>query len=85
MRFRFTGSTGDLPNGSGAPPTDFARKGTSMSNWMRNFWREDDGMEMVEWAIVGALITTAGAAVFTSLGDEVTTTITRIIALLAAA
>ncbi len=44
-----------------------------MLNVIRNFVRDEDGLEMVEWAIVAALITTAAAAALTTLGTSVAT------------
>ena len=40
-------------------------------NLMKRFVREDDGLEMVEWAIVAALITTAAAVTMASIGSQV--------------
>ena len=40
---------------------------------IKNFVRDEDGLEMVEWAIVAALITTAAAAALTTLGGSVAT------------
>jgi Flp pilus assembly pilin Flp len=42
-----------------------------MLNLMKQFVREDDGLEMVEWAIVAALITTAAAVTMASIGTQV--------------
>jgi Flp pilus assembly pilin Flp len=42
-----------------------------MLNILKSFVREDDGLEMVEWAIVAALITTAATVTMTSIGSEV--------------
>jgi len=42
-----------------------------MLNVIRNFVRDEDGLEMVEWAIVAALITTAAATALTTLGGDV--------------
>ena len=44
-----------------------------MLNVIRNFVRDEDGLEMVEWAIVAALITTAAATALTTLGGSVAT------------
>jgi pilus assembly protein Flp/PilA len=40
---------------------------------LKSFVREEEGLEMVEWAIVAALITTAAALTMVSIGDEVNT------------
>jgi Flp pilus assembly pilin Flp len=42
-----------------------------MLNLMKQFVREDDGLEMVEWAIVAALITTTAAVTMAGIGTEV--------------
>ena len=44
-----------------------------MLNVIRSFVRDEDGLEMVEWAIVAALITTAAAIALTTLGTSVAT------------
>ena len=44
-----------------------------MLNVIKKFVREEDGLEMVEWAIVAALITTAAATALTTLGSSVAT------------
>jgi pilus assembly protein Flp/PilA len=49
------------------------KEGNSMLNLVKKFIREDDGLEMVEWAIVAALITTAAAITMASIGSEVNT------------
>jgi pilus assembly protein Flp/PilA len=49
-----------------------------MLNAMRNFLREEEGLEMVEWAIVGALITAAGAGVMSAIGTQVTAAFTTL-------
>ncbi len=38
---------------------------------VKRFLSEEDGLEMVEWAIVSALITAGAAAVMTSIGGAV--------------
>lgn len=35
------------------------------------FWREEEGTEVVEWALVGGLIVAVGAAIFVAIGDSV--------------
>jgi Flp pilus assembly pilin Flp len=49
------------------------KEGNSMLNLVKKFVREDDGLEMVEWAIVAALITTAAAVTMASIGSQVNT------------
>ncbi len=42
-----------------------------MLNLLKSFIREDEGLEMVEWAIVAALITTAAAVTMSLIGAQV--------------
>ncbi len=49
-----------------------------MLRMLENFVTEEDGLEMVEWAIVAALITTAGALILTSIGTKVSAAFTQI-------
>ena len=42
-----------------------------MLNLLKSFIREDEGLEMVEWAIVAALITTAAAVTMSLIGAAV--------------
>jgi len=46
-------------------------EGGSMLNLMQKLVRDEDGLEMVEWAIVAALVTSAGAATMVSIGSQV--------------
>jgi len=50
----------------------------SLKNAVMNFIREEEGLTIVEYAIAGALISLAVAAMFTSLGEEVLEAITRL-------
>ena len=38
---------------------------------MKNFWKEEEGLTMVEYALVGALVAVAAIAAFTFLGGTV--------------
>ena len=49
-----------------------------MLNLLKNFVSNEDGLEMVEWAIVAALVTAAGAGAFAALGTNVTTALTTL-------
>ena len=42
-----------------------------MLNLIRDFVQDEAGLEMIEWAIVGALVITASAATLTTLGGSV--------------
>ncbi|SEG01717.1 Flp family type IVb pilin [Billgrantia desiderata] len=46
------------------------------------FWREEEGTEVVEWALVGGLIVAVGAAVFAAIGTEVKTQLDKVLTLL---
>ncbi len=45
---------------------------------IKRFVREDDGMEMVEWAIVGVVFALASALIWTGLRDSINTALTDI-------
>lgn len=45
---------------------------------LKNFVRNEDGLEMVEWAVVAALVTSAGATAFTTLGGDLTAVLTAV-------
>lgn len=45
---------------------------------IKRFVREDDGMEMVEWAIVGVVFALAAALFWTDLGTAIDTALGRI-------
>ena len=47
-------------------------------NMIKRFVREDDGMEMVEWAIVGVVFALAAALFWTDLGLAVDGALGRI-------
>lgn len=40
---------------------------------MKNFWKEEEGLSMVEYALVGALVAVVAIAGFTTLGGAVNT------------
>lgn len=37
---------------------------------IERFWREEEGTEVVEWALVGGLIVAVGAAIFVAIGER---------------
>ena len=47
-------------------------------NALKRFALEDEGLEMLEWAIVAALFATAGAVMWLTLGSTVTAELTTI-------
>lgn len=34
------------------------------------FWREEEGTEVVEWALVGGLVVAVGATIFITIGER---------------
>jgi|GEM_PF-355232 len=46
---------------------------------IERFWKEEEGTEVVEWALVGGLIVAVGAAIFTLIGDEVVANLTELL------
>jgi pilus assembly protein Flp/PilA len=47
---------------------------------VRAFWRDEEGLTMVEYAIAGALVAAATVTAFTSLGQSVIAQITALAA-----
>ena len=43
-----------------------------MSNLIKRFFREEDGMEFVEWALVATLFALAGIAAWQALATDIT-------------
>jgi pilus assembly protein Flp/PilA len=46
-----------------------------MMNAIQRFVRDENGLETVEWAIVGGLVVAVGAIVFTLIGGDVKTSL----------
>lgn len=44
-----------------------------MLNLLRRLWSEDDGMEMLEWAVVAAVFVAAAAIGWQALSGDLTT------------
>lgn len=40
---------------------------------VKRFWREEEGSEVVEWALVAGLIVAVGATVMVAIGDGAST------------
>ncbi|WP_168013219.1 Flp family type IVb pilin [Halomonas salinarum] len=38
---------------------------------VKRFWQEEEGTEVVEWALVAGLIVAVAATIFTNVGDNV--------------
>ena len=49
-------------------------------NTIARFVREDDGMEMIEWAIVGVVFAVASAALWTVLSGAIGTALGKVTA-----
>lgn len=49
-----------------------------MLKLLQKFVREEDGLEMVEWAIVAVLLTTTAAIILTAIGAQLNATLTRV-------
>jgi len=49
-----------------------------MVNAMKRLVREDAGMEMVEWSIVGVVFALAGALLWATLKTQINTALTNI-------
>jgi len=45
---------------------------------IERFWKEEEGTEVVEWALVASLIVAIGAGMFATLGGDITTVMTAI-------
>ena len=43
-----------------------------MLNMIKQFVQDESGLETVEWAIVGGIIVAVGAAIFVTIGTDVT-------------
>ena len=54
-------------------------------NMLKQFLQEEQGMEMVEWALVAVLFAVASVAAWGLLGDQLTTTLTNLTAQIAGA
>ena len=51
---------------------------TIMLNVIKGFVSDEDGLEMVEWAIVAALLTTAAVTALTSLSTAIAARYTEV-------
>jgi pilus assembly protein Flp/PilA len=55
-------------------------EGEPMREFLKTFLRDEQGLTMVEYALAGALVAAAAAAVFTNLGQSVINKITDLAA-----
>jgi Flp pilus assembly pilin Flp len=49
-----------------------------MKDLLTRFWRDEDGLETVEWAVVAAVVIGGSVAAFKLLGTNISTTITKL-------
>jgi pilus assembly protein Flp/PilA len=49
-----------------------------MKNLLMRFWRDEDGLETVEWAVVAAVVIGGAIVAFRTLGTNVGTAITNL-------
>ncbi|TFH85593.1 hypothetical protein EQG41_16800 [Billgrantia azerbaijanica] len=52
---------------------------------IKRFWKDEEGTEVVEWALVCGLLVAAGAALYVSIGGSVNSIMSRIDTLLSSA
>lgn len=53
-------------------------RGSDMKKFIVDFLKDEEGLTMVEYAIAGGLVAAVGAAVFTTLGTNVSTKISEL-------
>lgn len=49
-----------------------------MKQWLINFFKDEDGLTMVEYAVAGGLVTVGAVVAFTQLGGSVSNQITNL-------
>jgi Flp pilus assembly pilin Flp len=49
-----------------------------MLNSIKNFMLDESGLETVEWAIVGGIVVAVGAAIFVTIGGDVSRGLTSL-------
>ncbi len=49
-----------------------------MLNQIKKFMLDDSGLETVEWAIVGGIVVAVGAAIFVTIGGDVSRGLTSL-------
>ena len=49
-----------------------------MFNTIVRFLSDEEGLETVEWAIVGGLVVAVGAAIFATIGTDASTALTAL-------
>lgn len=51
----------------------------TLNTLLKDFWQDEAGLTMVEYAVAGTLVTLGATAAFTALGGAVTTQIGKIV------
>ena len=49
-----------------------------MKNMLLHFWRDEDGLETVEWAVIAAVVIGGAIVAYRTLGTKITTAINNI-------
>ncbi len=49
-----------------------------MLNSIKSFMQDESGLETVEWAIVGGIVVAVGAAIFVTIGGDVSRGLTSL-------
>ena len=52
--------------------------------WIKKFFKEEEGTEVVEWAVTGGLIVAVGAAILIAIGGQAETLLNAVSTELAA-
>ncbi len=70
------------PKGWGSPLTTSnlisENQEIKMLNSIKNFMLDESGLETVEWAIVGGIVVAVGAAIFVTIGGDVSRGLTSL-------
>jgi Flp pilus assembly pilin Flp len=54
----------------------------TLNKAVKSFWNDEDGLEMVEYAVIAALIIVAASAAFTTLAGGISTELAAVTAYL---
>jgi Flp pilus assembly pilin Flp len=50
----------------------------TLHNAVKSFWNDEDGLEMVEYAVIASLIIVVAVASFTTIGNKIVTTLATV-------
>jgi Flp pilus assembly pilin Flp len=50
----------------------------TLRNAVKSFWNDEDGLEMVEYAVIAALIIVVAVAGFSTLGNNIRATLNNV-------